>query len=169
MPIGRFAAEVTGCVLGTTDTGKDQVAITFKYTGPEGREHFITAYRYFTERALEYTVKDLDVLGWNADKRKWNLGELHEKSDDNPDGGFILGNPANITVEEDEYEGKVREVVRWINAPGGGGVKNKVGAEGQETLSNFTKRIRSLAKGKPVAAPAPGGASGESGDDDCPF
>lgn len=106
---GKFKAEVLGGVLTKSSSkGTEQVAVTFRLLeGPdEGRD--ITAYLALTDARLPYTVKELRLMGWKDD-----LNDLLT----------IQGSFVDLVLEHEQYNGKTQTKVKFINAPGTGGVK----------------------------------------------
>ena len=103
---GTYRAQAIEAALGETDTGKEQVAVRFRFLDVEGE---ITWYGYFTDKTLETTFKALRSAGWKGQ-------DLMDLSD--------LCAPAStpevyLVIEHEEYEGKTRARVRWVNGAGG--------------------------------------------------
>lgn len=66
---------------------------------------------WISDRALTNTCKNLaNVFGWD--------GDIEALADHLTTGPFI-GMECEIVVEEDTYEGKTRNVIKWLNAAGG--------------------------------------------------
>lgn len=92
---------ITDAALTTTKkSGTEQVALYGQTVDGEK----LTAYLFLTEKTQERTIKTLLGLGWD--------GEDYE--------GFrgLKGKPAEFECEDEEYEGKTRERVKWVNVPG---------------------------------------------------
>jgi hypothetical protein len=162
--------------LGTTGTGKEQIAIRFQILEGEDMGQYITYYGYFTEATLERTLESLDHCGWEGD----NLTDLTG----------LDKNDVHIVIDhEPDEEGKLRARVRWINSAGGIALKDRMDP-GQAAA--FAARMRGeviarrARKGtaKPAAAPAQRTAPNSGGqrprsagyqqppphsDDDIPF
>jgi hypothetical protein len=165
VPTGRFRAKVTEHDMGQTKTENPQVAIGFAFeaesevdgaaVGPV--KHNITAYLVFTEKTIsgEYGVcASLRALGWDPDENGWKVEQLARKTEDNPDGGVLVGREADITVEYEEYDGKSRPKVKWINPPGGGlGLKDRCNSK--EEVGSMAERIRALTGTAPAPQTAP--------------
>lgn len=185
--IGRFEAVVVDHDAGVTENGKDQVAISFSFKDAKGADRIVWAYLYFTEATLgnEYgPIYALKNLGWDLDENGWAVECLARKTTANPKGGVLVGKKASITIEDEEYEGKHRAKVAWINAPGGGGVKQRAETH-PDGLGGWADRVRARAKGespKPTTmpsgekrsqAPYPGSTAPTddypAADDDIPF
>lgn len=113
-PVGKHMARVVDVMFGNSSNGNPQVAIQF-----EGDEGFYgTWYGFFTPDAIKWIRKTVRALGI----------EWHEKDDATFDVSTLYdllpGREAQIVVETEEYEGKERLRVRWVNEPGGGGLRN---------------------------------------------
>lgn len=89
--------------LGLSSTNKEQIAIMFDYTDPAGEAGSITWFGYFTEDSADRTLDSMRHCGWAGD----NLGEL--------DG--LSANEVELVLDEEEYNGKVRTKVKWVNRP----------------------------------------------------
>lgn len=73
----------------------------------------ITYQGWITDKSVERTVKNLsEVFGWDGD-----LEALANMLNDGP----FVGMECQIVCEEETYDGKPRVVIKWLNAPGGGG------------------------------------------------
>lgn len=150
---------VQAVALGRTKKGDEQLVITFD-TNDDPR--YVTAYRFFTEAALPYTEADLRSLGWDPVANSWAL-DLLISSD------HLVGAKASLVCAYEEYEGKKRLKVKFINAPGGGAVKDRMTVD---EASDFTRRLRGRlgvtggAAPRPQAVPA---AVAEADDDPIPF
>jgi hypothetical protein len=109
---GYYRARAVEWALGKTEKGKPHVAVRFETFDDQGLpgEH-ITWYGYFTEKTEERTLESLQHCGWEGD--------------DITDLSGIERNEVQLVVERDEYEGKVRSKVAWVNKPGGGGISIK--------------------------------------------
>lgn len=97
--------------LGESTNGKEQVAITFELTEGEYAGRRLTWFGYFsTDKAAEMTMKALRNAGWKG-QDLWAVTQQ------------ALNQPVSLNVISEEYEGKWRNKVNWVNAPGGGGIK----------------------------------------------
>lgn len=103
---GTWKAEVLAAGLTSSpNKGTPQVAIEFKLLeGPDAGGR-ITHYAAITEKRLEYTVKELRACGWSGD----DLDDL---------SSVVAGTPVDLVLAEEEYEGKTRTKVAFINEPG---------------------------------------------------
>jgi hypothetical protein len=98
---GTYLAKVRNAELSMSSTGKEQVAVTFEVEG----QGTITWYGYFTEDAVKWTLDALENCGFTGD----DITALEQ----------CKGHEAEIVVEDDEYKGKVRSKVKWVNSAGG--------------------------------------------------
>lgn len=142
MTIGTFKARAKEWGLGMSTSGKEQIAILFELTAGEQAGHTYTWFGYFTEGAVDRTLDSLRYCGWQGD----NIAEL--------DG--LDANEVDIVLDEEEYEGKMRTKVKWVNRPARLALKEQMNAA---QMASFAARLR----GKAVAhkqkfgnqAPAP--------------
>lgn len=170
---GRYRGTVTGSALGTTSTGKPQIAVGFDVhlTDEDGRALSLpmTWYGYFTEKTYELTDKALMALGFDVSTQ-----DLETLNPDEPSDTPIYGAEASLVLEPDD---KDRIIIRWVNKPGGGlALKDRMD---RGEAASLAKQMRA----KMLAARGPGGASapasqprrpapsqvGRSNFDDIPF
>lgn len=166
---GKHRAQCQSIAFDQTGTDdKVTAVVSFRIVDandPQDGWH-ISAFLYFTENAVDRTLESLRHLGWVGE----NLDELPQLA-----AAGQLGEVVEIVVDHEEWDGKLRAKVKWVNKIGGA-VLLKKPLEGQ-ALSQFSQRMRSRVRtvpaGKPTgnakpAAPkhpnAPGG-----GDDEIPF
>jgi hypothetical protein len=176
IPEGTYRARgVPGSIqLGTTDNGNPQVAASFELLDETHAGKSVPWYGYFTDKTQKRTLEALRIAGWSND----DLDNIEGFGDTEVD----------IVVEHNEWEGKVRARVAWVNRPGSGGLALKTPMnDGQRKA--FAAKMKGLAvlsrreaeREKPKAAPttrtapkrvaAGGGAEGfpPAADDDIPF
>lgn len=152
--IGRSSAKKTPCIQ-----------LVFEFVEGENKGKQITAWRYITGDATERTLKDLRVCGWNE-----------------PVGSPInhampgLGaTKVRITVEEEEYNGKARMRVTWINSMGGAPAMTNRSDEDDLARINASI-VNHLKRSQPVEGEVIEGAQatrveveGTAAEDDIPF
>ncbi len=110
---GTYRAKAVSAALGNTSTGKEQLGIEFELMDVDGvAGPHITYYGYFTDAALEFTVKALRACGW--------------KGTDLTDLAGLTDNEVSLVIAHEEYEGKVTAKVQWVNAPGGLAMKSQL-------------------------------------------
>lgn len=93
---GTHTAKVISHAWGESSTGKEQLELTFSTA--EGN---IRAFLYFTEGAAERSMDALENCGWDGKSLRAldGLGSIE----------------CQIVVEAEEYQGKQRLKVQWIN------------------------------------------------------
>jgi len=107
MEAGTHVARIVSTAIGTTKKGEPQVLIRFEN---DHGEH-ITWYGYFSHKALPYTLERLKTCGWDAVANGNDVSSLHQSE-------MLVGNQVELVCEEEEYEGKPRVRVQWINSLG---------------------------------------------------
>jgi hypothetical protein len=130
MTIGTFKGRAKEWALGMSANGKEQVAVMIELTSGEAAGTHITWFGYFTDGAVDRTLDSLRYFGWSSD----SLAEL--------DG--LDTNEVDVVLDEEEYDGKVRTKVKWINRPARLALKEQM-TTGQ--MAAFAARLR----GKTVA------------------
>lgn len=105
--VGKHKVAIIGTRLGETKDGQLFIEITFG--NPDGDT--ISTQKYTSDKAWEYTERDLKTCGWDAEANGFQFEQFN--SEPSP----ILGNEVSITVEEEEYNGKTRTRVKSINRP----------------------------------------------------
>jgi hypothetical protein len=143
--------------LGWTQGGKAQVAVTFEILEGEDAGRNITWYGYFSDASKERTIEALRYCGWKGD-------DISDMSSINGEG------EASIVIEHEEYEGKTRAKVQWVN--NGGGARLAKPMEDDEKKA-FAEKMKGLvasvdAKSKSRGGPAPSGGGGGGGGSDSP-
>ena len=131
---GRFTAVIERHGFSTATTGTQQFWVEFK-TG----EGLIIGYFPLTDRAVEGTLKKIRTMGFQGE----DLALL-------ADGNELFGNWVDITVDHEEYKGKVQAKVGYVNAVGAQiGPKNNPKAA-IEVAKAFNALLRKTAKVMPV-------------------
>lgn len=96
----RYAVTVKSAEFGETKNGTPYLALEFITEAADT----ITGWLYLSEKALANSVKTLrDAFGFDGDFETV-IDQVGSK-------------PCSITVELEEYEGKERLKVKWINGP----------------------------------------------------
>lgn len=171
---GTWDVVVDATFLGKSPKkGTGYVAVRFK----DDVGDTITAYLYTSDAALGRTVETLEALGWSVEANNGDVSTLHETQ-------LLVGAKAEIVVENEEYEGKVRPKVKWINDPNGGGrAEGMAPSDAQAFAAALRAKVYGTRLGKapaskpaarPAARPAPSKATAppddQGGDDsDLPF
>lgn len=102
--------------------------------GPmEGQE--VTYQAWITDAALNRTVDNLmEVFEWDGD-----LVKLAKQVNTGP----FVGKPCSIVCEEEEYKGKKRVVIKWLNGPDGAGKMLEIDKAIQLAVELDKRRSRS--------------------------
>jgi hypothetical protein len=155
---GAWKARAREAALATAGTGTPQLGIDFEILeGPSQGQH-ITAYLYFGEGSFDRTIESIRLCGWKGT----NLADLTG----------ITDNEVRIVVEQEEYNGKLYQKVKWINALGGVAVQNRMNAgEAADFAARMRGRIAAMAQGQRPTAPPSRAAQTTipQSDDDIPF
>lgn len=128
---GTWPARATSWDLGMSDNGKEQIEIVFQILEGPFQGKSIHAFLYFTEGALDRTLESMRHCGWASD----SLAEIDD----------LGNNEVEIVIEEEEYQGKWRDKVKWVNRRGRLLMKNPMS---QSQKAAFAARLR----GKTVAS-----------------
>lgn len=140
---GRHRVRVTATALAETKNGTGQIVVGFE----DNEGNSISAYLFTSDKAWEYTAEKLKVLGWDPVANGYRFEDL------NLDPSPIAGNEVDIVTEEEQFEGKWRMKVKWINAPG-------LGVERMQPAqaSSFAETLRArLLRGATATAGTPRG------------
>jgi hypothetical protein len=117
--------------FGVSKTGKEQIAVLFEVTQGEEQGYHFTWYGFFTPETTDRTLESMRHCGWESD----SLEHIDT----------LGNNEVELVLEEEEYEGKVRTRVRWVNRP----ARLVVGEQmSPERLKAFAAKMR----GKAVAS-----------------
>ncbi len=140
MQRGTYRAKATNAQLAFTDGGKEQVAVEFEITSPgQCFGEMITWYGYFTDKTTERTIKGLRTCGWQGS----DLSDLRGVSD----------NEVSIVIDEEEYQGKSRFKVQWVNALGGGGPKKPMtDTEARAFAARMKGAVLNASQGQPQSS-----------------
>lgn len=138
---GTFKARAKEWALGLSSTSKEQVAVLFEITQGEHAGKSLTWFGYFTEQTTDRTLDSLRHCGWDGD----NFVELKG----------LDANEVEIVVDEEEYEGKTRTKVQWVNRPSRLAMREQMNGQ---AAAAFAAKMRGRAlqhKAKYGAQPAP--------------
>lgn len=128
---GRYRARAKEWGLGESSTGKEQVAVAFEFTDSEYIGQGLTWYGYFTESALDITVRALRTMGWSGT----DLLEL----------SGLDTNEVELVVENEEYNGRTSAKVQFVNPIGGLALKTPMTPEKQKSFAaQMRERIAAL-------------------------
>lgn len=147
--------------LDTPDTGNTRLRVLFELLDEAWKNRHITWDGYFTDKTFPRTIESLRHMGWQGA----DLDVLEG----------LDANEVSLVIGTEEYEGKWRNRVRWVNASAGLFLKNAMDPVAKKSFAAAMKgRILALDLGKPKSAastkprptPAPAAATG---NDDIPF
>jgi hypothetical protein len=141
IPEGTYTACAVAADVqwGHTSGGKEQIVVPFRILDGEARGRVITWFGFFTDKTWERTMQSLRYAGWTGDDVA-NLGDLP--------------NQVEIVIGHEEYDGKTRAKIQWVNQIGGGKIQlNNPMADG--ALRKFAAAMRSRAKGVNEVAGVP--------------
>ena len=146
IPAGKYIGTPVGAALGTTSTGKEQIAVQFEFLDPAGER--LTWYGYFTDAAFERTIESLRTCGWTGSSLDEFAGEKL------PAG---VNHQVELVVQHEEYEGKTQVRIAFVNSIGGGlALKSAMDANQARAFAAKMKgRIAALSGGIPPAARPP--------------
>lgn len=144
MLAGKWIARATGAELGYAGTGTEQVAVEFEVVEEgECQGERIVWYGYFSEAAARRTIESLRHTGWKGD----DLSNL----------STVGSQDCQIDVQPEEYEGRTRLKVAWVNSANGGlALKERMSDEERRAFAAKMRGVvLSLGNGKPTPAAKP--------------
>lgn len=173
VPAGTYRARAVGqdgVQYGFTGTGNAQLAVEFELL-EEGER--VTWFGVFAPgKSSDIAMRALRAAGWTGD----DLNDL-----------VGLGSTeVELVIEDEEWNGKVRTRVRWVNVPGAGGRVELQSKMNDAQRRAFAERMRSQAiasrpnaggqvvgprrpKPTPPMQANPPALAGQMADDDIPF
>lgn len=143
IPAGKYIGTPVGAALGTTSSGKEQIAIQFEFIDPVGER--LTWYGYFTDAAFERTIEQLRACGWTG-------SSLDEFAADHLPAG--VDRQVELVVQHEEYQGKTQVRLAFVNSIGAGlALKSAMDAgQARAFAAKMKGRIAALSGGVPPAA-----------------
>ena len=133
---GRIQVTATSAEFGESDKGTPFVKIDFT----DAAGDTIAGWVYLSEKALTGSLKTLrDAFDFDG-----NFETLIAQ---------VTGKPASIVIESENYEGKDRLKVRWINRAGG--TSKPLSGDATSFLKRLTATAARIPKEPPRAAAAP--------------
>ncbi len=135
----------TGTVLGEFKTNTPYVEYSFEHQ--EHPEYRISCRRALTEKSFSFVEKELrEALGWDPQKKNWEFEQLNTGAE-----SPCAGVKCSIVVEEEEYDGKLRARVVFVNGEGGGPRERL----SEDKAKSVADRIRgAIRRGPRSSAPA---------------
>lgn len=113
----NFTAYAIGTEVGTAKNGTDQIAVRFRIhnedaDGRQGPRHgdSVVWYGFFTPAAEERTLESLKYCGWASDDLT-DIAFLDEDACHR-----ALPKYVQLVIENETYEGRTQEKVRWVNS-----------------------------------------------------
>lgn len=117
---GVYEAKVSDYGLTTTKKGDPMAMIRFQFVDGDGASHFITWYGTFThEKAQEISCEVLALCGYAST----NLADLAKGA---KSGVLNENKVVSITLAPEEWEGKSRMKVKYVNPAGGSGFRSQL-------------------------------------------
>lgn len=147
-PRGKHKARVLDWEFRRSAKGTSYIDVRFELPS----RHIVYWMGFFTDKTLDRTVESLRYCGWTGD-------DIDRMADD----GMGSLEP-EVVVEHEEYEGKVRARVQWVNN-GDPSVASKGAMDADDRrafAAEMKSRIRAISAGQ--AQPAQ-----RVSDDDIPF
>jgi len=144
-PAGKgFLGTITDHGFSESKDGASQVFLTIQ--NDDNPQHIITKFLSMSEKAIEWTVKQLRRAGFTG----YDFTDL-------ADGQLLVGNQVRYEVEHEEWDGEIRAKVGWINDP------DRVGIQRSDSAASNAKRFNAVLKQHPpekkattVQTPQPG-------------
>lgn len=149
MDDGKYRARaVTGsATIGKTDKGSPQIAVMFELLDHPGTR--LPWYGSFAETTVGQDQKPLYQI---------TIESLYHCGWEGPDLRDLTGidrNEVTVVVKNEEYQGKTRSKIAWVNSSGGGLIKNEMA---DTELSGFAAKMKGAAlstkKSMKLAEPA---------------
>lgn len=141
--------------------GRDEtpcLAVTFQTS--DQRFQTIVARVFLTPAAEKQAAKSLTAMGWNPDANNWDIDDLIEKN-------LLIGRKCSLVCEEEEYEGKWRWQVKWINSTTGAVLKTVFDSDARKRLTaEIRARKAQPTTGRGIARP---GQTQQTNQDGIPF
>jgi hypothetical protein len=143
IPAGKYIGTPVSAALGTTSSGKEQIAVQFEFLDPAGER--LTWYGFFTDAAFERTIESLRAMGWTGSSLDEFAGEKL------PAG---VDRQVELVVQHEEYQGKTQARLSFVNSIGAGlALKSAMDANQARAFAAKMKgRIAALSGGVPPAA-----------------
>lgn len=138
MQAGQYEAKIVDYGAGETSKGTPRIFVKFEVVdgNPLGGEK-IFWHGYLSAGAINNTLKALLVMGCTSPDL--------EPLKNGPESGLLdMDTPVSITVEEEEYQGKITPKVKWVNALGGSKFRKDVTPQVASALSGAAGAMAAL-------------------------
>lgn len=136
---GIYEAKVSDYGVAETKKGDPMAMMRFTYADGDGDNHFITWYGTFgSEKSKEISCQALALCGYTSS----NLADLAKGK-----GSNVLDESrlVSITVAQEDWEGKTRMKVKYVNPAGGAGFRNQL------THQDAVKKFKGVSIGAAMA------------------
>ena len=126
-----------GWIFESKEKRTPYVGLSLQVTSGPHKGEEVEYSAWLSDGAVERTMKNLtEVFGWDGDL---------EKLARQVDVGHFVGKPCSITVEEEMYKDKPRNVVKWLNSSD---------SKGSVMDANRALQLARRLSGKPDTGPA---------------
>jgi hypothetical protein len=133
IPAGRYLGKIVNYGIPETEKEHPQVAIAFQVSMPDGSTRKINWFGSLHPNSREYTVNQLIFCGLHGSLTQLVAG---------PEGGALNTDiELDLAVIVDEYDGKKKNKVAWINT--GGGFKKMDDGKAKAQLSKYDAYVKS--------------------------
>lgn len=109
IPVGTWPVTIVETYLGKSSQKQTPFIAIVVEDEHGGR---LTHWAYLSDAAVQYTVELLEGLGWDTLADDFQIAAL-DRTD------RLVGKIAEVVVHDEEYDGKVRRKIKYLNAPGG--------------------------------------------------
>jgi hypothetical protein len=148
----KFRAKAVDVGLGFTNNGNEQIGVVFEVVEGDCAGEEITWYGFFTEKTAQRTIESLRYCGWQGN----DLASIDVED---------IPKVVQIVVEEDEYEGKRRLRVQWVNRDGAGlAMKTRLAGSAAASFAARMKGLCMAVKPEPVQVERAQRPEGDSHD-----
>jgi hypothetical protein len=144
-PAGVVRARIEDHGYSTAKSGNDQFVVRF-----QTKHGSIASYFSLSDKAADWTVEKIRAMGYEGD----DMGAL-------ADGTALRGRFCMIEVRHEEYGGRMRAKVAFVNPDGW-----EPGIQRSEDAAVNAKRFNALLKRKPKPEPRAAGGSLAGTDED---
>lgn len=128
--------------------GKECIVVRFEFVGGPHAGKSIQWWGYFVDAAVQRTLDSMRHCGWTGE----TLGDMTGMGDAE----------VELVIADEEYNGKTRSKVRWVNRPPRLLLSNPMNRASLDAFSQRMARLTSDSKrnyGAPAAASAPAASS----------
>lgn len=152
MPDGTYRAAFGGYKLGFSSAGNEQIGILFELLDEPHKGRELVWYGSFSEAAFPITWRSLRALGWQGTAIATFAEDVK------------IGHVASLVVESEEFDGKRRNRIIFINRAGGIPMRDQMNPAQRQA---FAKKVQAMIDGKIHERKAPGAPPLD--DDAIPF